>query len=306
MTVGSSPLARGGPSSARYAHSPPRAHPRWRGADWDDEPGDYERMGSSPLARGGRALGRDGGVHVGLIPAGAGRTPDPHLDGVQPRAHPRWRGADGALRGSWTCEGGSSPLARGGPIPIASSTTGSGAHPRWRGADTCRLGKISSLLVILDHFRARRRRLALLQPGRMAGSGSGSIGRRISVTPSTSTGSHVWLWTLKLSPWSPRQLNTMSARPSLHMSRTWPQRRSLTRALMRPQKTPGLISRSHRVRCPRRPAGQAVRTSTTMAVHRRRSSDLLLCARACPRFRRHPRGSPCLPLQANREGGVGP
>ena len=71
-------------------------------------------VGSSPLARGGRDDGIEEGVYVGLIPAGAGRTPSSWVARSTNWAHPRWRGADliTDLAKGWVK--GSSPLARGG------------------------------------------------------------------------------------------------------------------------------------------------------------------------------------------------
>jgi len=172
---GSSPLARGGPSwgagqpvspglipagagrtsrmSASVAVS--RAHPRWRGADVSPNRTDGQGGGSSPLARGGQLPTVAELAAQGLIPAGAGRTPWSLPLVRSARAHPRWRGADTALRLADEPVAGSSPLARGGRrrdhhpprrvrlIPAGAGRTGPtlqlgggfGAHPRWRGAD---------------------------------------------------------------------------------------------------------------------------------------------------------------------------
>ena len=131
------------------------AHPRWRGEDCQVAARVTLRAGSSPLARGGlrrppRLLRRRR-----LIPAGAGRTKGPHPARGGGSAHPRWRGEDdrGQCAGSW--RSGSSPLARGGPLPrvarrrrqglipagagrtcdIRGCHTVTRAHPRWRGED---------------------------------------------------------------------------------------------------------------------------------------------------------------------------
>ncbi len=113
-------------------------------------------MGSSPLARGGLTAGVADAADVGLIPAGAGRTPHRPRRRHDDPAHPRWRGADPQDRRRRIPLRGSSPLARGGPtdapanvgwgrlIPAgAGRTTGPvrqrhmrRAHPRWRGADS--------------------------------------------------------------------------------------------------------------------------------------------------------------------------
>ena len=153
--TGSSPLARGGPSTdtprgviqglipARAGRTADRspcssatwAHPRSRGAD--------------------RRKRRRHRADRGLIPARAGRTGSSANRAATSGAHPRSRGADvGPLVGSssWW---GSSPLARGGLgrrrggggrrglIPARAGRTSKGAdiasthgaHPRSRGAD---------------------------------------------------------------------------------------------------------------------------------------------------------------------------
>ena len=131
---GSSPLARGGrairrPRSLREGlipagagrtcaasttTPPTRAHPRWRGADDEACGGRGAAEGSSPLARGGLGGGAGEGRRDGLIPAGAGRTPDYQLPIYKYGAHPRWRGADSSASIGSSAAAGSSPLARGG------------------------------------------------------------------------------------------------------------------------------------------------------------------------------------------------
>ena len=140
------------------------------------------------------------------------------------------------------------------------------AHPRVRGDVTCRLGQESSLNGRLHHFPALRSLLARLQPARMVGFCPPSSGLRMSVIPSKSIGCQSCRWTRKSNPWSPLREKTMSARPSLLISTIRVHISSLTRAETLPQNTPGAISRSHRVRKPRRPTGQAVSTTTTTAV----------------------------------------
>ena len=173
--LGSSPLARGGPSPSvgnnlRVGLIPARAgrtvaasgyvrehgaHPRSRGADRLAELVMGERAGSSPLARGGPLCSPRPTRWTGLIPARAGRTGSPFGAVVAPGAHPRSRGADHSRRSQPDLDGGSSPLARGGPvhgtvsqellglIPARAGRTrlrlsghhSGGAHPRSRGAD---------------------------------------------------------------------------------------------------------------------------------------------------------------------------
>ena len=156
--------------------------------------------------------------------------------------------------------------ASGRSATLASALAIPGAHPRVRGDVTCRLGQESSLNGRLHHFPALRSLLARLQPARMVGFCPPSSGLRMSVIPSKSIGCQSCRWTRKSNPWSPLREKTMSARPSLLISTIRVHISSLTRAETLPQNTPGAISRSHRVRKPRRPTGQAVSTTTTTAV----------------------------------------
>ena len=140
---GSSPLARGGhvivhddreavrliPAGAGRTMisvaviCPPGAHPRWRGEDGAEDPGDAPGQGSSPLARGGLLSDLQADVSERLIPAGAGRTKAAASASQAAAAHPRWRGEDLSgvnITADWW---GSSPLARGGrPGPFARSS----------------------------------------------------------------------------------------------------------------------------------------------------------------------------------------
>ena len=131
--AGSSPLARGLPSTARgscpcsgiiparagftrsYRGSPPmlKDHPRSRGVYRRCSPGGRRRGGSSPLARGLLVTAYIDTMCVGIIPARAGFTtgsPEPRRAW---RDHPRSRGVyrRREVRGGGT--EGSSPLARG-------------------------------------------------------------------------------------------------------------------------------------------------------------------------------------------------
>ena len=173
--AGSSPLARGGPGLNPFVHflhrlipagagrtafrvavdAIGRAHPRWRGEDLVVLVRTTKIYGSSPLARGGPGLSPFRGLVVGLIPAGAGRTPPPSSRYSPPWAHPRWRGEDVHADVRPESHDGSSPLVRGGHapdrwwwvrdrlIPAGAGRTPGGhdlhrrrwAHPRWRGED---------------------------------------------------------------------------------------------------------------------------------------------------------------------------
>ncbi len=152
---GSSPLARGGPTHLQMCRWAGGAHPRWRGEDGLIATAGLLVAGSSPLARGGPGLSPFRGLVVGLIPAGAGRTPPPSSRYSPPWAHPRWRGEDVHADVRPESHDGSSPLVRGGHapdrwwwvrdrlIPAGAGRTPGGhdlhrrrwAHPRWRGED---------------------------------------------------------------------------------------------------------------------------------------------------------------------------
>ena len=131
------------------------AHPRWRGEDHGSVGETMTISGSSPLARGGRSRILGVSLPDGLIPAGAGRTAGGAERALPPRAHPRWRGEDGASPRWSGRRPGSSPLARGGHVGTEQATdrrglipagagrtrdqcfapSAEGAHPRWRGED---------------------------------------------------------------------------------------------------------------------------------------------------------------------------
>jgi len=162
-----------------------------------------------------------------------------------------------------------------------------------------------SLLAEPDRRRPIRYLLALLQPRRSsrAAGAPPAGGRRISMSPSTSTGLQSCRCTRKASLCSPRAECTMIARPSFASSHTRCHIRSRTRAVPTPTKTPGLISSSHRVRCPLSPAGQAVRTSTTTGRPRRRKSRPRRCGWRHPTAPPHPR--PGLPRCRPRAGAHG-
>ena len=248
-----------------------RAHPRSRGADLSFWAFFSNGWGSSPLARGG-LFGVDRFLGVaGLIPARAGRTMkgESILGGLG--AHPRSRGADAGrafrVQRCW----GSSPLARGGHSEIL-------VFPRI----------IELRRQDYIHFRARRYCAALLKPGRNPDDVGASLGRSMKCTPSSSTGSQSCRWVRNRYPCSFWAGSTRKALPDRHSSSTCFHNSSRRRLVTLPTKTPGLISRSQRVRWPRRPAGHAVRTMTTTG-HRtpRNSFRWLPAVSRRPRARRH-------------------
>ena len=147
--AGSSPLARGllSPTStdeegeriipARAGFTPrtgptggaTRDHPRSRGVySWGPRPRSWA-SGSSPLARGLRRVGVVRVLVRGIIPARAGFTRCRLRSTWPARDHPRSRG----VYASGGCEGavraGSSPLARGLPVPLTRAAAGIGIIP---------------------------------------------------------------------------------------------------------------------------------------------------------------------------------
>ena len=135
--MGSSPLARGLPQRRRAGQPGPRIiparagftrgwfevwrvvldHPRSRGvyvaATWRTAP----MLGSSPLARGLPLLDTGEGRTGGIIPARAGFTVGGDLCRRESGDHPRSRGVYVKVFPSEAATLGSSPLARGLPLP---------------------------------------------------------------------------------------------------------------------------------------------------------------------------------------------
>ena len=141
---GSSPLARGLPTSRHHGRLSQRIIPARAGftgvnvntvAHWRDHPrsrGVYDiaklgsdmKTGSSPLARGLRNMIALRGAVVGIIPARAGFTSSELRVRARARDHPRSRGVYYNTLNSATGYYGSSPLARG---------LQEGAQRRWLG-----------------------------------------------------------------------------------------------------------------------------------------------------------------------------
>ena len=136
---GSSPLARGKPSSARVSMLVIGAHPRSRGENSRVCPFLATAWGSSPLARGKREQLPGNQRRLRLIPARAGKTPRSRDSTTRSPAHPRSRG-ENRLSGSVADhDAGSSPLARGKRPRFARCEGNAGLIPA-RAGKTVRLG----------------------------------------------------------------------------------------------------------------------------------------------------------------------
>ena len=132
-----------------------RAHPRGCGANRARATTMFATDGSSPRVRGKLVAAAFPDAPPGLIPAGAGQTPDSKRHTPGHRAHPRGCGANQAGHASSMLGSGSSPRVRGkrdsevrpvgkqGLIPAGAGQTPSrtltiglrGAHPRGCGAN---------------------------------------------------------------------------------------------------------------------------------------------------------------------------
>ena len=147
--LGSSPLARGLPplgvevtysvgiiparAGFTHQHEPLAAaggdHPRSRGVYSSAGGRTWPTNGSSPLARGLHGQVGDGGGVGGIIPARAGFTASlPHLC-IARLDHPRSRGVYTTGTTTRTPFPGSSPLARGLPLPGAGLISAPGIIP---------------------------------------------------------------------------------------------------------------------------------------------------------------------------------
>ena len=89
------------------------AHPRSRGENPYAASTDQDPKGSSPLTRGKPQHVAGDRLRDGLIPAHAGKTPQPVRADADRRAHPRSRGENAATDVRRANASGSSPLMRG-------------------------------------------------------------------------------------------------------------------------------------------------------------------------------------------------
>ena len=86
------PAHAGKTKDARRVGRGRRAHPRSRGENGRGRSPTWRWSGSSPLTRGKRVHDQCGQSMLGLIPAHAGKTYAPVLEGSRGPAHPRSRG----------------------------------------------------------------------------------------------------------------------------------------------------------------------------------------------------------------------
>ena len=113
LTAGSSPLTRGKPRVDLHGVAPVVAHPRSRGENGRKGRKVGFPKGSSPLTRGKQGRGSEWRCVDGLIPAHAGKTPEPPPEPPPWPAHPRSRGENSDWETIDGRAGGSSPLTRG-------------------------------------------------------------------------------------------------------------------------------------------------------------------------------------------------
>ena len=176
------------------------AHPRECGDDLTGGVAPPLTRGSPPRMRGRRGRRRERRAVRWLTPANAGTTAEYSAEGYFKEAHPRECGDDvGGMREIAKLHG-SPPRMRGRHIFVLRRLEIIVAHPRECGDDSCGLRRLVEPELEFYHFLALRSRAALLHPARMVGRGGCSLGLRISVIPSKSTGFQSCLWTRKSRP----------------------------------------------------------------------------------------------------------
>ena len=110
-----------------------RAHPRSRGENRFHSLRYSSQAGSSPLTRGKPQAAQARPAWQGLIPAHAGKTDSFLLCAARARAHPRSRGENLIGVAADLSAQGSSPLTRGKPHTVMSTTDSSGLIPAHAG-----------------------------------------------------------------------------------------------------------------------------------------------------------------------------
>ena len=154
------------------------AHPRSRGENAGDDGCSGGDGGSSPLARGKR---RRPPVHwraVRLIPARAGKTSPWNPSNTRVSAHPRSRGENASRGAMRSLIGGSSPLARGKPLPLDQPLGAAGLIPARAGKTLTSAGIVRTTAA---HPRSRGENEADVMGGvRAQGSSPLARGKRIN------------------------------------------------------------------------------------------------------------------------------
>ena len=144
------PAHAGKTTSALTCVSAPRAHPRSRGENGEQDPQCLRRAGSSPLTRGKRRLRQRRPERRRLIPAHAGKTRSRKLEQLSARAHTRSRGENVVRVVEMPVRCSSSPLTRGKLVahsPVLQARRLIPAHA----------GKTVAQVVRLKVFRAHPR-----------------------------------------------------------------------------------------------------------------------------------------------------
>ena len=171
-----------------HGDGPFRAHPRMGGENAVLVQLACPVVGSSPHGRGKRVGHLDDTLHVGLIPAWAGKT-SPGARGWGPSAaHPRMGGENASANSGRPAVSGSSPHGRGKRHPTARPVRGGrlipawagktqalladafarAAHPRMGGENPVQQGALGLVAGSSPHGRGKRVRLpGRLLPGRL-------------------------------------------------------------------------------------------------------------------------------------------
>ena len=151
-TIGIIPACAGSTPRRRRSRFWPWDHPRVRGEHQAGVPEHEATEGSSPRARGAPARGEPTSLAHGIIPACAGSTAARPLRVGVSGDHPRVRGehcADGSIP---AVSRGSSPRARGAPVPFGLSDGADGIIPACAGSTRESAGAVCNLR---DHPRVR-------------------------------------------------------------------------------------------------------------------------------------------------------
>ena len=194
------PACAGSTCERGRARSHPSDHPRLRGEHFASASFGSSTTGSPPPARGAQIVGAVGPVARRITPACAGSTGIRRPCGCLTGDHPRLRGEHLTVKYLGMSPCGSPPPARGALAASRSRSLSRGDHPRLRGEHYSDLDNVRTALGSPPPARGalREKRKDTLTRGitpACAGSTLLNQGcyvkeRRISFTPSRSTGSH--------------------------------------------------------------------------------------------------------------------